>query len=171
MFSVEEHPDAVVLNVIGALDQSVAGALECALESWRNLESKRLLISFERCTYVDFAAASVIGRFRTVFGARFGIAAGANIPPSLLDVLGDDVPTNLERLLFCDSCTHGITFHGMFGCRFSRCRCTMSSSRLIAGALDATKPEDRDQLERTGPRILHRYSTKSYPTKPSDTDC
>ena len=106
-----------------------------------------------------------------ILEARFGIAAGGNIPPSLLDVLGDDVPMNLERLLFCDRCTHGITFHGMFGCRFSRCRCTMSSSRLIAEALDETKPEGRDQPEHAGPRILHRYSTKTYPTKPSNPDC
>jgi len=171
MFSVEERPDMIVLNVIGALDQSVADALDHALDAWRSPESKRVLVSFEHCTYVDTTAASVIARFRSSFGARFGIAPGGNIPPSLLDVLSEDVPMNLEQLLFCDRCTHGITFHGTFGCRFSRCRCTMSSSRLIAGALDATEPEELDQPEHKGPRILHRYSTKPYSTKPSNPDC
>jgi anti-anti-sigma regulatory factor len=162
MFSVDERPEAVVLNVIGALDHSVTDALERAFETWRNLETKRVLMSLEHCTYVDSAAASVIGRFRTALGPRFAIASGANIPPTVLDVLTDeDVPVNLERLIFCDRCTHGLMRHGMTGCRFSHCRCTMSSGRLIAEALESTKPGNREESERAGPRILHRYFSKS----------
>lgn len=160
MFSVEERPESVVLNVIGALDHSVAEALERVLGCGKPAESKPVILSFERCTHVDSVVASLIARWRKTLGARLAVT-GAKIPSVLMDVLVDEeAPVDFERLLFCERCGHGITFHGIAGCRFSRCRCTASHNSLISDALDGNSPEI-SRNEPSGTRILHRYSSKA----------
>ncbi len=162
MFSVEERPDSVVLNIIGALDESVAEALERVFHAGKSPEAKPLILSFDACTYVDSVTAAVIARWRKTLGERLAVT-GARIPSVLMDVLVDDEPpVDFERLLFCGSCSHGITFHGIAGCRHARCRCTAAHSRLISEALESKDAEvENDTPKPAGPRILHRYSTRA----------
>ncbi|MGP6156785.1 MAG: STAS domain-containing protein [Vulcanimicrobiaceae bacterium] len=162
MFSVEERPESVVLNVVGALDHSVAEELERVLNAGKSNEAKPVVLSFEHCTYVDSVVASLIARWRKTLGVRLEVT-GARIPSVVLDVLIDDeAPLDFERLLFCDRCTHGITFHGIAGCRFARCRCTASHSRLVSEALETKDAEaENEATESAGTRILHRYSTRA----------
>jgi hypothetical protein len=159
MFSVEERPESVVLNVIGALDHSVADALERVLHAGKAPEAKPVILTFDHCTHVDEVVASVIARWRRTLGERLAVT-GARIPSVLKDALVDDeAQVDFERLLFCDACTHGITFHGIAGCRFARCRCTASHSRLISAALESNDSEASHELpEASGTRNLHRLT-------------
>ncbi|MFY9779715.1 MAG: STAS domain-containing protein [Candidatus Baltobacteraceae bacterium] len=160
MFSVEERPESVVLNVIGALDHSVAEALERVLNAGKSNEGKSVVLSFDRCTHVDAVVASVIARWRKTLGKRLAVT-GARVPSVLMDMLVDEESVDFDRLLFCDRCRHGITFHGIVGCRFSRCRCTTSHSRLISEALQSNESgAEGEPPEPGGTRILHRYSTR-----------
>jgi hypothetical protein len=124
MFSIEDLPDSVVLHVIGGLDYLLVAAFERAFEVAEAPPAKPILLSLEYCTSMDAAAAGVVMRHRRALGVRLRL----------------DDEAAMQRLLFCGRCMHGMSTHGIAGCRLPGCRCVASKPRLLAPALQKPLP-------------------------------
>ncbi len=128
MFSIEDLPDSVVLHVIGGVDCSLVSAFESAFEIAEAPPAKPLVLSLQYCTYMDSAAAAVVTRRRGALGSRLRV----------------DDEAAMHRLLFCGRCLHGISTHGIAGCRLPGCRCVSSRVRLLGpGAQESGRAAQR----------------------------